>query len=355
MSRFYFYNDPFDGRRLVVTGAPSISERNETWRKVLYQKQDVPDNYVSESCLSVLASPPDTGGYEFWETVSFTTGVSQHLSCIALFVLAWHALRWERLNVANVIAIDVVLLVVGYMARNSLIEALRSSDDPKSPRNEIFRPKSLLQDVVSSCYVFATLWILSPVLKTLTSSWSEDTIYALAFLLLLTHAFLHDYGYVIRGKGSSDKTFDAMNDLARYWSQVDNTLALNAAMFAAIILASRLETVTHVFAIEFLAITGFMLLPTAQKCLYEWDSRFYIIKMTPAIVACTAGILWGYGGWILPSLYLLLIFFVSFFCPFLFIRCHSLRMELRGPWDIAEVQAQAIDSTPFKRRRLSSR
>ena len=352
MSRFYFYNDPFDGRRLLYAGTPAATP--ETWKKVLYQKQDVPDNYVSESCLSVLTSQPDTWVFKFWETVAFTTVASQHLSCITLFVLAWHALRWGRLNEISVIAIDVLLLLVGYVARNSMIASLRSSEDPKSPRNAL-RPKSLLQDVVSSCYVFATLWILSPVLKTLTSSWSEDTIYALAVFLLITHAFLHDYGYVCRGRSTYDKTFDAINDLSRYWSQVDNTLALNAGMFAAIILASRLDTVTHVFAIEFLAITGFMLLPTAQKCLYEWNSNFYAVKMTPIIVTGTTCILWGYGGWILPCLYLLLIFIVSFLCPFLFIRCHSLRTELRGPWDIAEVQAQAIEATPFKRRRLSSR
>lgn len=57
-------------------------------------------------------------------------------------------------------------------------------------------------ETLGSCLLFcATLSILSPVLRTLTESYADDTIWALAYFLALVHLVTHDYNYVNSGIG----------------------------------------------------------------------------------------------------------------------------------------------------------
>lgn len=57
-------------------------------------------------------------------------------------------------------------------------------------------------DALSSSLLFcATLSILSPVLRTLTKSYADDTISALASFLAFLHIISHDYNYVNSGIG----------------------------------------------------------------------------------------------------------------------------------------------------------
>ena len=57
-------------------------------------------------------------------------------------------------------------------------------------------------DTLRSCLLFcATLSLVSPVLQTLTKSYANDTIWALATSLGLLHLVTHDYNYVNSGIG----------------------------------------------------------------------------------------------------------------------------------------------------------
>lgn len=44
--------------------------------------------------------------------------------------------------------------------------------------------------------LLGSVFSLSPVLRTLTNSFSDDTISACTVILLILHLFFHDYGYV---------------------------------------------------------------------------------------------------------------------------------------------------------------
>lgn len=60
-------------------------------------------------------------------------------------------------------------------------------------------------DALSSSLLFcATLSILSPVLRTLTKSYADDTISVLASFLAFLHIVSHDYNYVNSGIGRCD-------------------------------------------------------------------------------------------------------------------------------------------------------
>ncbi len=74
-------------------------------------------------------------------------------------------------------------------------------------------------------FIFVTLFVLTPMLETLTRGTSEDSIWALSAVLFLANLTFHVY--------NSDST----NNIKHYGS-----LSTNAAIFASVALASKLET-----------------------------------------------------------------------------------------------------------------
>lgn len=112
-------------------------------------------------------------------------------------------------------------------------------------RKRLVPPQELFVSNLSSLIVLVgVLLALSPVLATLTNSFSDDTIWVLTILLMLIHVVFHDYGYII---GSSEK--------------FEGPVSLNAAIFASVLLGSRLPSNLHVFTLIFLAIELFALFP----------------------------------------------------------------------------------------------
>ncbi|KAF4656530.1 hypothetical protein FOL47_008887 [Perkinsus chesapeaki] len=193
----------------------------------------------------------------------------------------------------------------------------------------------LWEDTKSALHVFGTLWVLSPILQTLTSSWSEDTIIAVAVILLVIHALIHDYAFVYRPVPSS--AVMSSSQVRQAWL-VDSTVGLNAAMFAAIILASRLRTPDYVFAFAFFAMLAFAFIPFAFKWVYDNSRNTYTKVLTPGI--CFVATL---GLWMQSKIgaiaFQVLIALMCFACPYLLIKSQCYKTEMRGPWDIAIVKS----------------
>ncbi|KAL9988605.1 hypothetical protein ACROYT_G003067 [Oculina patagonica] len=55
-------------------------KRKKPWRKVLYEDQGVPDNYVDKSFLEEMKKNLNTRTYQFWSVVSESGAVSQQVS-----------------------------------------------------------------------------------------------------------------------------------------------------------------------------------------------------------------------------------------------------------------------------------
>ena len=72
---------------------------------------------------------------------------------------------------------------------------------------------------------------LGPAMQTLTRTISTDTIVATTAYLLLIHLYLHDYNFV---NNVTDK--------------LTGSMSLGAAVFASVLLASRLRSQAQVFA-----------------------------------------------------------------------------------------------------------
>ncbi len=144
----------------------------------------------------------------------------------------------------------------------------------------------LLTSLKSMTLLVGALMALSPVLATLTFSISSDTICALAILLLITHLVFHDYGYFISGSSSSSssssthpsssspppsfvspsspKQSTAREGGLRSTRRFNAPISLNAAIFVAVLLSSRLPSSYHVFVLLFFAIELFAVTPSLR-------------------------------------------------------------------------------------------
>jgi len=107
-----------------------------------------------------------------------------------------------------------------------------------------FHGKSVLVSVKILLLLMCSLYMLSPVLMTLTKQFSGDTITACTIFLLICHLIFHDYAYV----SGESKRFSA-------------PVSLNGAIFASVMLGSRLQTSLHVFTLLTFSIELFALFP----------------------------------------------------------------------------------------------
>lgn len=95
-----------------------------------------------------------------------------------------------------------------------------------------------------------SLLAISPILKTLTEDISSDTIWALATCCFAINICFNDY------------------QMSQFWKGKDaSAIALNAAVLASVVLASRLPTNMHVFGLTSFAVNWFGLMPICTRSL----------------------------------------------------------------------------------------
>lgn len=70
-------------------GPDSASGPAVTWRKVLWERQPFPDNYVDQRFLEELRRNEGIRQYRYWAVVQEAGFVAQQLSCVAIFITLW--------------------------------------------------------------------------------------------------------------------------------------------------------------------------------------------------------------------------------------------------------------------------
>eukprot|EP00916_Digyalum_oweni_P004259 GHVL01007511.1.p1 GENE.GHVL01007511.1~~GHVL01007511.1.p1 ORF type:complete len:337 (-),score=58.17 GHVL01007511.1:132-1142(-) len=333
MTQILFQFCPFDGRRYrqdemvcSICGEPrfylSSSGRNpaKKWEKILWSKQNCEDNWVDETFLNSLITNANVNDYCYWSLCRDTVSITQHISFICIWLCVWQMLSTSIITCELITIIDIFLLINGYILHLYL---------SKLPISTIFR------GLTSAGNVFGTLWIVTPILQTLTKSFSDDTVFLLASILILIHIIFHDYMYVQR----VSKIEEINEEMTCY-------KALNAAVFASVLLASRLDTPTQVFAFMFFAVETFALSPLLLRCMRQSLPNFTIFVLTPVV--------WLFTSWLLSldrhisqynssyiynaSLYIISIFSITFIAPLSLMKAQKMKNEIRGPWDIAHIQ-----------------
>lgn len=145
--------------------------------------------------------------------------------------------------------------------------------------------------------LFLILLVLTPMLRTLTKDTSCDTIWALSSMLFLVNLLFHDY------------TMTRVADL-RY----PDSVSLNAAMFASVLLASRLSSNLHVFSLTSLAVQLFALFPIIRRSLRKL-SQFSDIIMSACLSTSSAYLLYTTST-LATVIHVGAFLFITFVCPY---------------------------------------
>jgi len=281
-------------------------EPRPPWRKVLYLHQPFEDNYVDESFLDSLVLNAHVQHYDYVALCRGATGVVQQLCLLCAFVSVWSRVQRRLWSHGALLAVDALALVLGYACELA------------SGR---WRELSLwvaLCDVLRGVRVVVPLWVLAPLLQTLTRSWSDDTIASMASALLLVHAARYDYGGALDGPALPG-----------------GAVAINAAMLAATILASRLEEPEQVFAFIAFAMEVFALFPRLSLRLRHRAPSVHALALTPLLLLIAACLLSTARA---VALLLLASVAVGFLGPALLVWAQRYKAEIQGPWDIAHVE-----------------
>lgn len=168
--------------------------------------------------------------------------------------------------------------------------------------------------------------------------------------MLIVHLAFHDYTFILRSKTSLEQWYQYRGDEARVkrtWKRVDFSQALNAIIFSAIVLASRLSSFERVFAFIFFSIAAFAFLPFVLKCINLSFPNFFLYGICPCAVTCTALMLQILVGTLSMVIFISVVAVVIFVCPFILVKALSLKKAIKGPWDIAHVKRRAVPSTPM--------
>lgn len=280
------------------------------WEKKLYIKQPFPDNYTdSASFLKQLEKNTHVKLYSFSELVLGACHVQQHWSSVFLFLSLFSHIYHGSFSPQSLQILNNALLSIIYIFWMLHVRMSRMSAQRKHAKKQVAKAAILL---------LMTIFGLSPVLKTLTEDISSDTIGTLTGLLLLINLIFHNYG--------------------EESNESPNPIALNAALFAAVMLASRLDAKLKVFGLISLAIIWFSLFPIARSFLNRQFYPYLLIFCTLVISACTAFSLYRVTLGLLTTGYMFLTLFILFICPGWYKYLQKYKNNIHGPWDEAKLQ-----------------
>uniref|UniRef100_A0AAZ3SG91 Phosphatidylinositol N-acetylglucosaminyltransferase subunit C n=1 Tax=Oncorhynchus tshawytscha TaxID=74940 RepID=A0AAZ3SG91_ONCTS len=189
------------------------------WRKVLWERQPFPDNYVDRRFLEELRRNEGLRQYRYWAVVQEAGLVAQQISCVALFLTLWLYMEQGLLSPSTLLWTGLLCALLGY----GLYQALAPRGDSDNHH------RTRWSDLQSASIFLSFTFGFSPVLRTLTESVCTDTVYAMTALMLLAHLVAFPYAQ----------------------PSPPGSLSLNAALFASVCLASRLpgDLHTSVFAL----------------------------------------------------------------------------------------------------------
>ena len=155
--------------------------------------------------------------------------------------------------------------------------------------------------------IFVGIFGVSPLLYTLTSNTSSDTVYIISAILLFVHLFWYNYNAELQSTQASVDNIDHC---------LPNSLSLNSAFLASILLASRLPSIIHVFALATFSLIHFGVFPLvrlrSKQLLKNESTSYYVLCF---IIALIVLIMLLRINLILAICYFALLFFIQIGCP----------------------------------------
>lgn len=281
-----------------------------SWRKVLYDNAEYDDNYTDPTFLQELTRNKFVRIITYSEAVLGATKLTQQITTVILFLLVFYLLYTDHLRPEVLMVETTVVTFLGYLYSIFKLQ---------------LKIRSILDDSKTVLGVLVFGFLFTPLMHTLTTSTSTDTIFSTTFIMMVMHLIFADYG------------LDAF--------MVSKAISLNAAIFATICLSSRLASTFHSFVLLTVAIVAFVLLPIFLRNVFK--SSWLGVVFLVCCVASSAILLFKYT--ILPLLftYLALVAFVTFVCPAIFVSQQKHKDNKHGPWEEAIVKETDLQINSF--------
>ena len=134
-------------------------------------------------------------------------------------------------------------------------------------------PKKMMIKVLDAILLTGILRLLSAIVKTLTPSYSSDTVQALAIAGLIVHLFLCDYSYA-NGLSCSVHVISEIDHGGRELFQVRN-LSPNAVLFSTTLLASRIPSNSTVNVFVSSTVILFVFYPATRHTISKYSHAPY--------------------------------------------------------------------------------
>lgn len=307
------------------------------WRKLLWVRQEYPDNWVDPTFLNKLQRNANVVAYDYWPLVADSTVLTQHLCSVVVFISSFVGIYQGTASPLAVAAVSTVATASAYAFwsyYNDYGSITRARLPSSRPRRETAK---------SALLIVLTILGLSPILNSLTQSSDSDSIWTIALYLFAANIAFHDYSMSRAGKGreqdtrqsSTDKLHEQTQPIIETSISYSGNISTNAAVMGSVVLASRLGESSAVFGLTLFAVEWFALFPIFRRFIrgFDWGAH---MSLTASLVLLANAAL---AAFITPSyaaFFDAVLFFISFVCPLWLIQLQRYKNEISGPWDIAK-------------------
>ncbi|XP_019849812.1 PREDICTED: phosphatidylinositol N-acetylglucosaminyltransferase subunit C-like [Amphimedon queenslandica] len=284
-----------------------MAESSKPWKKILYERQEYPDNYLDEEQFR-----KDLKNNLFVEIQTINEVIQspvvlyllQEMNSVFLFLsVFWQLEESTSVSLSPLVLISVCCFLSCLLLLSAITMNIISSSDSF---------ECIKQSVLFILFLSGT----SPILRTLTESISTDSLWCMTIISFLAHLAFHKYG------------IDGV--------LVSEAFSLNAAIFAVVCLVSRLPSSLHAFSLILFAVILFALLPQLRNHCNSGMSYLFFQALTLFLFLLVITLLsthFDYGP-----------LFVFIFCHFVlvvslvaFVKLQFLRNTIHGPWDEAAI------------------
>ncbi|KAI9295718.1 GPI2-domain-containing protein [Neoconidiobolus thromboides FSU 785] len=278
------------------------------WRRILYEKQPYPDNYTDATFLNLLRKNVNVRRYTL-SHLCFQASVTilLHLNKIILFVFTLLKIESDVWQPNLVLNFAFIFTIIAYFFWYLSMR--------KAHKETYIDPT-----VKSGLLIIVVIFGLSPLLKTLTSDVSVDSIWFLATLAFTINAIWHDY--------SSENCMDIV---------FPGTISINAAIFGSVLLASRNTNSTlKVASILSISIVTFALFPAAERHLRHFSPKTCLC-LSIILLSTTLYLIKEWSNsyyWI--SFYCFVVILIILVFPAGMIYSLKYKNAISGPWDEAK-------------------
>ena len=192
--------------------------RRMPWRKVMYESQSYPDNYVDMAFLENVNVREYRSKINFVDLFLLAAVVVFQISVCVWYFTIYKGIEstnhmQNRLSFTNLLVLNGTLLS-GILCTHVIIESLGLYSISNRSSN-LTLWNGIIKVIGTVTLFLLYIRLTAPVLRALTITYSTDTVYALCLVLISIHIIFYDYDYIMHAAASSQpSTLTAERDEA---------------------------------------------------------------------------------------------------------------------------------------------